>query len=301
MGATSQIAKDLIVSFSDYNDIHNLWLFSRSPEKVKSQFDALDKHIEYPNLSYQEFSNFNNFDVIINFVGIGDPAKLKEIGYGIFDITDKYDQMALDYLVANDQCKYIFLSSGAVYGGSFNEPVTDKTKYQLDVNNITSKDWYALSKVTAEARHRSLKHLNITDVRVFNYFSRTQDLSERFFITDAIRSVVEKKILQTAPHNIYRDYITPALFFDMILCIIDSGFRNEPIDCYTKEKTSKFSILKALSEKYGLRYNFKSSSGVNATGEKINYYSENKLAKAIGYEPAQTSLEALIDEIRYIV
>ena len=40
---------------------------------------------------------------------------------------------------------------------------------------------------------------------------------------------------------------------------------------------------------------------VNATGVKINYYSLNKTAKSIGYNPKNTSLDGIIQEIvKYI-
>jgi hypothetical protein len=39
----------------------------------------------------------------------------------------------------------------------------------------------------AEAKHRALFNFSIVDVRVFNYFSHTQDMNARFLITDNLR------------------------------------------------------------------------------------------------------------------
>ena len=37
------------------------------------------------------------------------------MGASIFDVTLKYDEMALDYVRQHPDCRYIFLSSGAAY------------------------------------------------------------------------------------------------------------------------------------------------------------------------------------------
>jgi hypothetical protein len=41
----------------------------------------------------------------------------------------------------------------------------------------------------AEAKHRALFNFSIVDVRVFNYFSHTQDMNARFLITDIVRAI----------------------------------------------------------------------------------------------------------------
>ena len=80
LGATSQIAQDLILSFSKNKD-YNFLLFGRNVE-------LLSKWIDDENLSdkcqVQKYFNFNNnqkYDVIINFVGIGDPVKAQNMGF----------------------------------------------------------------------------------------------------------------------------------------------------------------------------------------------------------------------------
>ena len=74
--------------------------------------------------------------MIINFVGIGDPTKVQKLGNAIFNITEKYDNMALDYIKKNTKTKYIFLSSGAVYGGNYQEPVDENTDAKVVINNL---------------------------------------------------------------------------------------------------------------------------------------------------------------------
>jgi nucleoside-diphosphate-sugar epimerase len=194
------------------------------------------------------------------------------------------------------------LSSGAVYGGNYQDPVDKDTVATIDINNLKSTDWYTIAKLYAEAKHRSLSDLSIVDVRVFNYFSHTQDMDARFLITDIVRAIRNQEVFKTSSDNIIRDFITPPDFYNLIQAIIDFKPTNTALDCYTKSPVAKFDLLSELESKYGLRYEIDGSIGiVNATGAKLNYYSENKIADGIGYFPKNTSLDGIIQEIvKYI-
>jgi hypothetical protein len=78
------------------------------------------------------------------------------MGSDIFKITEKYDDMVLEYLKLHKETKYFFLSSGAVYGGNYQKPVDENTVATIDINNLKSTDWYTLAKLHAEAKHRAL-------------------------------------------------------------------------------------------------------------------------------------------------
>ena len=63
----------------------------------------------------------------------------------------------------------------------------------------------------------------------------------------------------------------------------------------------KFDLLSELESKFGLNYEINESIDIiNATGSKINYYSTNKIAKDMGYDPINTSLESVIQEINFL-
>ena len=193
------------------------------------------------------------------------------------------------------------MSSGAIYGGSFKHPVNKDTLATIDINNLASNDWYAIAKLYAEARHRSLEDLSIVDVRVFNYFSHTQDMNARFLITDIVRALKNNEVFKTSSDNIVRDFVTPPCFYALIQAIIDFKPLNTALDCYTKSPVSKFDLLSELESKFGLNYEIdKSVDIINATGSKINYYSTNKIAKDMGYDPINTSLESVIQEINFL-
>ena len=178
LGATSQIARDLIVSFSGTADDH-LHLFARRPDEVTKWLASAGLAGRYPVDEFSEFAK-QEFDAVINFVGVGNPAQAVAMGNSIFDVTLRFDEMVLEYLQTHPACRYLFLSSGAAYGSSFNEPAKRDTPAVVAINDLAPHEWYGVAKLHAECRHRAHPELPIIDIRVFNYFSRTQDIIGTF-------------------------------------------------------------------------------------------------------------------------
>lgn len=294
-GATSQIAKGLI-AFLAKDVKHHCILFSRSQMKVQAWLEGLNTKCAYVSKGYADFEN-DHYDAIVNFVGVGDPARAKAMGAKIFEVTYQYDQLALDYIQKKPKCKYIFLSSGAVYGDVFKDPVTEQSVAKIPINQLDETYWYTIAKLHAEARHRTLLGFSIVDVRVFNYFSHTQDMSARFFITDIMRAIQNKIVLKTSSENIVRDFLHPDDFHQLIECIFNAEDMNIAVDCYSKEPVDKITLLKALKKEFGLDYEFTDQNiRLNATGNKLNYYSLNTHASDFGYSPSLTSLEGVLIE-----
>ncbi len=295
LGATSQIARDLIVSFSATGDKH-LHLFARRPDEMTKWLASVGLSGRYPVDEFSEFAK-QKFDAVINFVGVGNPAQAAAMGNSIFDITLRFDEMALDYLQTHPACRYLFLSSGAAYGASFNEPANRDTLAVVAINNLAPHEWYGVAKLHAECRHRAHPELSIFDIRVFNYFSRTQDIAARFLITDILRAIRDKMALKTSPDYIVRDFLHPSDFYKLVSALLLAPAINTAVDCYSRAPIDKPALLAAMQEKFGLQYEITEAPvSVNATGGKPHYYSLNTRAADYGYLPELTSLEGLLME-----
>lgn len=295
LGATSQIASDLAIAFSAEEDKY-LHLFARRPDAVREWMATLGLEDRYPVSDFSEFAT-HDFDAVINFVGVGNPAQAMSMGNSIFDITLRFDEMVLAYLQAHPTCRYLFLSSGAAYGSSFSEPANRNTRATVEINNLSPQDWYGIAKLHAECRHRSHPELSIIDIRVFNYFSRTQDISARFLITDILRAIRDKTVLKTSPDYMVRDFLHPSDFYQLVSALLAAPATNAVVDCYSCAPIDKPSLLAAMQEKFGLRYEIaETNTSVNATGGKSHYYSLNTHAANFGYRPALTSLEGILKE-----
>lgn len=299
LGATSQIAKDLICSFSEEDPQTELLLYARGIPYVENwlQRVGLQKN-RYKVNDYSEYG-IEPHDVVINFVGVGDPRRAAEMGASIFDVTLKFDDLVLEQLRTYPERRYIFLSSGAAYGDSFDSPVNATTESRIPINAITPQNYYAIAKLFAEARHRAHADLPIIDIRVFNYFSRTQDLNARFFITDIIRAIRDREVLITSNDFMVRDFVHPSDFFQLVNCLIKAPLNNTVVDCYSREPIDKTSLLVNMEKAFGLKYKAIDATKevvVNATNTKSYYYSINKKAEQFNYTPLLSSWECLLRE-----
>ena len=301
LGATSQIAKDLVQSFAAQSK-HELVLYARRPEVVSQWLISVGLAGRYSVADFSAFSKKEHFHAILNFVGVGDPAKAAAMGATIFDVTLKYDELALDYVRQHPECRYIFLSSGAAYGSIFDAPVDANTKAAITINNLQAQDWYGVAKLHAECRHRALPHLPIVDIRVFNYFSHTQDIDARFLITDLLRSIRDKTILQTSSDYIVRDYLHPTDFFQLIILMLSAPVTNIVLDCYSLAPIDKPTLLTIMKEKFDLQYQIRKNDNLmSATGKKSLYFSRNFLAEKFGYLPKYSSIEGIQKEINTFI
>jgi len=300
LGATSNIAKDLIWNLISSNQSIKLYLFSRRTNELRDLF--IDHEVEFFG-QYSEFSINTTYDVIFNFIGIGDPAKALEMGANIIDITFDYDTLIINNLKKNPSTKYFFLSSGAAYGiNNFFKNVDSSSQSIININDIKSQDWYAIAKLHAECRHRSMPEFSIIDIRVFNYINANLDINSRFLISDALRAILNKNPLRTSENNIVRDYIGPDDFYNLIKSFLSVSNFNGPVDCFTKSPVQKFAMLDMLKKEFGLEYFVDDSPvGINSTGDKINYYSKNYIAKDYGYSPSYSSLETIKKEVTQIL
>jgi nucleoside-diphosphate-sugar epimerase len=296
LGATSQIAKDLVLSFSTQST-HTLTLYARRPEAVIKWLAEVGLADSYAVADFTAFSVNEHFDALLNFVGVGNPAQAAAMGASIFDVTLQYDELALNYVRHHPMCRYIFLSSGAAYGSNFEAPVDENSKAVIPINNLQPQDWYGVAKLHAECRHRALPQLPIIDIRVFNYFSHTQDMSARFLITDILRAIRDKTMLMTSGDYIVRDYIHPSDFYQLVATFLKGSCENRAVDCYSLAPIDNWSLFKFIEKDFGLQYETGTINRfLNATGKKTNYYSKKSIASISGYQPTLTSYQGIKKE-----
>lgn len=295
LGATSQIARDVVLAFSADGG-HELALFARRPDAVVQWLGDQGLAGRHEVADFAAFGPQRRFDAVLNFVGVGNPAVTAALGASILDTTAQFDELALSNVRGNPGTRYVFLSSGAAYGAGFERPADETTEARVPINRLGAQDWYAAAKMMAEVRHRALADLAIVDLRVFNYFSHRQDLSARFLVTDIVRALRSGETLRTNGLDVVRDFLGPEDFHQLLSLALAAPPRNEAYDCYTRAPVAKFALLQAMQQRFGLRYEVDQVALPNATGAKPHYYSTNRRAEALGYRPARTALETVLDE-----
>lgn len=296
LGATSHIAKGLIHNFL-FTEGVELHLFTTSSAKLY-RFLAGESANVSPTLAvhqgYDDFSKYA-YDVLINCVGVGTVSKLQGDFSRYFTVCETYDNLVLSYLRdIRAEALYIGFSSGAVYGRNNAVPFEEGTCTCIPVNHVEKEDYYGITRLYTEAKHRSFTGLNIVDLRIFSYFSRFIDLSDRYFITEIMDCILNKTRLVTSGQTMVRDYLHPDDLFAMILACMRARNLNTAFDVVSAEPVDKFELLDFFSGEYGLEYvvneAYRSDS---ATGAKNIYCSRYDAASGIGYEPKYHSLDTV--------
>ena len=293
LGCTGHVGKNLMYYFGR-EETFELFLFSRDKRRISNSIQHCEIRGSVSSRTYDEFSKLD-YDVIINCIGISDSAKIESEEKMIMKLTEDFDQLILDYLKNNSDVKLINFSSGAVYGEEINSPINDTTSFSLNAHSQ-----YAIAKIQSETRHRNLAEFNIIDLRLFSFFSRFMDLSTRFLISEIISSINQKKKFITNEFDFYRDYIHPKDLFSLLKKCINKNPINDVFDLYSKKPIGKFELLNSLKDNFGLQYEIRPNSGFSSpTGFKKNYYSESRKAKLLGYEPQYSSIETIVNEMKY--
>ncbi|MFA5322010.1 MAG: NAD(P)-dependent oxidoreductase [Smithella sp.] len=293
LGARGQIARSLISLYMERGELSNLELYSRSPEKLISEVKGAKV---YPS---EDFIHHNH-EIIINCIGISNLKGIGNSGAKIFKINETWDNLILEYLKRNEKALYISMSSGAVYGKNFQSPVAKNSCLLSGMVEISPADFYAVSKLNCEAKHRSFDKFSIVDLRIFSYISNFIAFKSNFLISEIMTAIKNKQTFVTNDLNLARDYLHPEDMIQVIDVVIKSwqnaGFINDVFDTYSKNPVTKMDMLQSISEKFNLLYEIKMETNVDssATGFKMNYYSVNKKLQKLGYEPRYSSLDAIL-------
>ena len=301
-GATSQIAGDLILSLSI--DSHNeMALFARNVEGATNWLNEVGLSDRHPVASYAGFRISDRFDALINFVGVGSPKLARAMGSSILEVTAEYDELALSYVRAHPNCRYLFLSSGASLGSIYEKPADALSNAIVPLADLHTQDFYGVAKLYAECRHRASSTLPIVDLRVFSYFSRTQDLDSEFFLADIVKAILTKSTVKVTSDFMTRDYLGPQDFHRLVDCILRAPPQNRALDCYTLAPIEKSDLLQLMHNHFGLRFETTSASLalIPTTARKAHYYSLSRVAAEFGYMPQLTSERLILQEVAKIV
>jgi len=306
LGATSHIAKGLVYSFLHRGLTGRCHLFARNTDGVRKFLESLAVSRGSVTFVVRDLDSFedseSSYDVIINCVGIGDPAKLRHAGSEIFFLTEEYDRRVIHYLKRHPGTRYTNFSSGAVYGRDFPSPVDEATVSHVPINNLSVEHSYMIAKINSEAKHRALHEYHIVDIRVFSYFSRFIDLGSGFFLSDVVRALRADSVFQTNPADMLRDYVTPYDLFSLVMLCVERTPLNDSFNLYSRGEVSKFDVLNYMKKNFGLRYRVEDDFDyATVTGRKSNYYSTDNKARELGYQPEFSSLEGIDIEMRALL
>jgi nucleoside-diphosphate-sugar epimerase len=221
------------------------------------------------------------------------------MGADILDVTTFWDQRVLDSM--GPQTRYVFLSSGAVYGTQFDRPVGADSEISLPVNFLHRVPPYTLATLLAEMRHRLARSRAILDVRIFGYADPSIELSGGFFLAQLARSIRDRKVFVTSSDDMVRDYAGVQELRALIGAWEGAGAPNCPLDLYTTSPAAKHDLLKIFKARFDLQFDYVTDTASNSTGAKRFYASAYRAAADFGFRPERDSVRVLTDTIDAIL
>ena len=281
LGGTGQIARALTREILREGG-HETVLFARRPElladlpcRLEADFDALGRE---------------EFDLVVNGIGAGTPAVLRDHYENWFTVLEEFDDRALGYLRKHPGALYVMFSSGAV-----------QRLRGLDPDRIEVADYYALAKLYAEAKHRAMRGMRIADIRIYSFFSRYSPLDAGYFITDLAAAVKHETELVTGPEDIVRDYIHPADLWRLIRRCAEQPKINFVCDAASAAPAAKSAILRRCQEEFGLRYRVAGPCGKSPNATAAQYVPDAETAaERLGFRAEMDSLTSLIEELKHV-
>lgn len=289
LGGTGHVGRALA---SELAECCRLTLYARRPDVARS-FAA--KVRSAYSLQVRDFDDLasHEHDALVNCIGIGDPAGVRDPV--IFDEVTRYgDDLALGYLGRNPDTVLVNMSSGAAYCSDFEQAVTGGDLVEIVPCGVG--DAYGRAKRSSEVRHRAQRDSAIIDLRLFGFFSRHIDLDTTYLMADIVRSLRSGKPLVTGPSDLVRDYVAPHDLGALVMACMNADRHSTAYDVYSARPVRKSEILEAFVEQFGLTYSVEETGTLLGTQPKPAYYSVDRRAGAVGYEPTRTSLETLTEE-----
>jgi len=288
LGAGSYVSRAILPGLLRSTDWEAI-LHTRAPEPLTRW--AVGRGLPRERISVLSSNEFGSraFDVVVNFVGAGDPRLVNEMGKDILAVTTEWDLRALEVLRQRPSTRYIFASSGVATGEDFALPREPGAPLKAPAPG----DHYARAKAEAEARHREHGDLSIVDLRLYGFYSAEMGARLGYLVCALLQSLLAGSVLTTDEHDIARDYLHPDDLVSAIAAVVRSMPLNGAFDLASVAPVRKFELLGRFHEKFDLQWQVKSST---AKPNKLNYYSRDRALSGYGFVPKLSALEAVIDQ-----
>ena len=248
--------------------------------------------------SFSDFIRAPECDVIMNFVGLGAPARIANESNGLLALDQSVDEACMALVRLNPKATYLYLSSGASYGSDFSKPATDHSELPDDSKFELPRDMYGWVKRSTELRHRQAKHHKIINLRIFGYASRNMDVDAGFLLSDLAKSLLTQAPVQITSDKTIRDFINPEYFFKIVEFCISNELPNTSIDLVSSKPVDKTEIVDALVAEYKLNVEWVKPSSSSNSRLKENYYSLSNRLTEFGFSYPASALEMVLEEFR---
>jgi hypothetical protein len=293
VGASSAIAQDFLREANRRASEDTYHLYSRDYKFL----DALEiEKIQYFIHDIGALRAANSCDVVINFVGLGSPARIARESQNLLTLDQDIDASCMRLLSTNPNATYLYLSSGASYGNNFFEPASDSNELPSLSSFDLPRDNYGWTKRCAEVRHRALPDFKIVNLRIFGYVSRYLDRESGFLLSDLAKSIETGQPVNLTNSITRRDFISSKYFYELVEFCVEQNLPNISLDLVSAAPLEKRELVEQFVNEYGLKVIWSDDQPQGNSNSKENYFSISSRLQNLGFAWGETALEMVLSE-----
>ena len=273
LGSSSSIYGSVKKAHSVFGG-HEIFEFSRSPltksgKQQGSRPAKLDDFLHSTDV----------FDVLLNFIGSGDPKLPKAQERELSSAMEFWDSVVVGKMRRLRIRNYWHMSSGiAGRQGTEDTPGT-----------------YSATKRALESEHGE-SGLPIVDIRVYGFADRSAHFVPGSLIGD-IRSTIDiGGTLRVDSADIVRDYCGASELSQMFTILLEQRECNGIVELESQAPLRKFDLLDELQRQGQLDYEIVSQTQSTMTGEKLHYTPSGE-HRLNNFKPLRTSMKVVMDAL----
>jgi UDP-glucose 4-epimerase len=251
--------------------------------------------VDATNADYKDIFRDKEFDVCINCSGaasVPDSFKhpLRDFSLNTVNVIKILD--AIKEL--RPECKFINLSSAAVYGNPLKLPITEEAPL-LPLSPYGKHKKYAEELVEEYSKFFNVKSCSL---RLFSVYG--PGLCKQLFWDLHTKIMQSPNIELWGTGNETRDFIFVDDLVNAISCVINNAeFKGECINVSDGIETSIKSVVEIFQQQHFKKFNF-SFDGQQSPGYPINWRADVSKIKALGFKPKVDLRDGLKKYITWI-
>jgi len=294
--------KVLIIGSKGFIGSHCLSFFSNLSNSIVYGCDVIVDYnnenyflVDATNANFHQVFETTHFDLCINCSGAASVANSIKDPYRDFTLNTKNVLVILDAIRKyRPNCKFINLSSAAVYGNPTSLPIKELT----GINPISP---YGIHKLQAEqicSYYHKFYNIPTCSLRIFSAYGN--GLKKQLFWDLAHKQAVDNTITLYGTGNESRDFIHVADIISIISLIVNKGnFEGEAVNIANGQEVFIKDVAKIFFGLLNPQIKFK-FSGESRKGDPINWVADISKIQTLGYSQKIALEQGLEQYIQWV-
>ncbi len=288
IGAKGFIGSNIYDFFSES---HDAWGADITPDDANDKYFLLRKE----NTSFEHIFKNHQFDVCINASGNGSVPISLNLPVFDFELNVTNTIKILDALrTHNPKCKFIYLSSAAVYGNPEKLPVKEDSL----IKPLSPYGWHKLYAEQICKEYYYLYNLQTINLRLFSVYG--PHLRKQLFWDTYQKCLHSKNIELFGSGNETRDFIYIADLVQAVNCVVERGlFNGEAVNVASGLETTIREAATIFCSEIDPQIKV-SFNKIVKPGDPLNWRADIEVLSGFGFKPIYTINEGLKATVKWL-